>query len=73
MFACAQLCFVHVARQLRSDLSFNNGCVHGCKQKPEVLDLLRLKSAVDQARKGADTAGCDSGAMSICFLEWSCI
>ena len=44
-----------IARQLRSDLAFDNGCVQRCKKKPKVSDLLRLKTAIEAARRGADT------------------
>ena len=43
-----------ISRQLRSDLAFDNGCVQRCKKKPKVSDLLRLKTVVEAARRGAD-------------------
>ena len=43
-----------ISRQLRSDLAFDNGCVQRCKKKPKVSDLLRLKTAVEAARRRAD-------------------
>lgn len=43
-----------IARQLRSDLAFDNGCVQRCKKRPTIADLQRLKASVEAARRGAD-------------------
>ena len=43
-----------IARQLRSDLAFDNGCIQRCKKQPKVSDLLKLKTAIEAARRGAD-------------------
>ena len=42
-----------ITRQLRSDLAFENGCVQRCKKSATVKGLIRLKHAVEAARRGA--------------------
>ena len=43
-----------ITRQLRSDLSYENGCVQRCKGDPCVADLLRVRQTVAAARRAAD-------------------
>lgn len=43
-----------LARQLRCDIAFENGCIQRCKADPCVADLVRLKSYIGMARRGAD-------------------
>lgn len=43
-----------VARQLRSDLAYENGCVQKCKADPCIADLVRLRPAVAAARRAAE-------------------
>ena len=50
--SCGELGWV--ARQLRSDLAFENGCLQRSKSDPSVADLLRLRLAVSAARRAAD-------------------
>ena len=50
--SCGELGWV--ARQLRSDLAFENGCLQRSKSDPCVADLVRLRTAVSSARRAAD-------------------
>ena len=50
--SCGELGWV--ARQLRSDLAFENGCLQRSKSDPCVADLVRLRMAVSSARRAAD-------------------
>ena len=43
-----------LSRQLRCDLAFENGCIQRAKADPCVADLVRLKSYMGMARRGAD-------------------
>lgn len=43
-----------VARQLRCDLAFENGCIQRSKADPCIADLVRLRAAVSSARRAAD-------------------
>ena len=43
-----------LSRQLRCDLAFENGCIQRAKADPCVADLVRLKSYIGMARRGAD-------------------
>ena len=43
-----------IARQLRCDLTYENGVIQRCKSDPVVADLVRLKQYVGMARRSAD-------------------
>ena len=43
-----------IARQLRCDLAYENGCIQRCKKNACVADLVKLRQFVGQARRGAD-------------------
>ena len=43
-----------LTRQLRCDLSYENGCIQRCKTESCVADLVKLKQFVGSARRGAD-------------------
>ena len=43
-----------LSRQLRCDLAYDNGCAQRSKADPCVADLLKLKSFIGAARRGAD-------------------
>ena len=42
-----------ITRQLRSDLSYENGCIQRCKGDPCVADLVRVRQAIAAARRAA--------------------
>ena len=43
-----------IARQLRCDLTYENGVIQRCKSEACVADLIKLKQYVGQAKRGAD-------------------